>query len=99
MVRFPRVLAVAALSAASLLAPAAAVADLPELEFVSPIPGSALVLPETNVILRPGGIVDAASVAEGSLLQLSGSTSGFHEGRLRLSDDHRTLTFQPNVPF
>ena len=100
MVRFPRVLAVAALSAASLLAPAAAaVAGLPELEFVSPIPGSALVLPETNIILRPGGIVDAASVAEGSLLQLSGSTSGLHEGRLRLSDDHRTLTFQPNIPF
>jgi arylsulfotransferase ASST len=67
-------------------------------EFVSPLPGSTLVLPETNIILRPGGTVDVASVSP-SLIHASGSISGSHEGRLTLSDDHGTLTFQPDVPF
>jgi hypothetical protein len=99
MARFTRTLA--ALSAVSLLlvVPAVADADSPRLEYLSPLPGSTLILPETNIILRPGGIVDAASVAGGPLLQVTGSASGLHEGRLRLSDDGRTLTFQPDVPF
>jgi arylsulfotransferase ASST/Big-like domain-containing protein len=78
---------------------AAVGAGAPGLEFLSPLPGSTGILPETNIIIRPGGIVDPASVAEGRLLQVSGSSSGLHEGRLRVSDDGRTLTFQPDTPF
>jgi hypothetical protein len=77
----------------------AATAVAPSFQFVSPLPGSALALPETNIILRPGGIVDAGSVLGGPLVSVSGSTSGLHEGQLRLSDDRQTLTFQPHVPF
>ena len=58
-----------------------------------------MVLPETNLILRPGGMVDPGSVNGGFLVSVSGSTSGPHEGQLRLSDDFLTLTFQPTAPF
>jgi hypothetical protein len=77
----------------------AAHASTPSFEFVSPVPGSTLVLPETNIIIRPGGIVDASSIFGGALFQVSGSSSGSHEGRIRLSDDGQTLTFQPDRPF
>src|SRR5258706_8341783 len=96
-----RVLAFAfALLAALLLAVVpAAHASTPSFEFVSPVPGSTLVLPETNIIIRPGGIVDASSIFGGALFQVSGSNSGSHEGRIRLSDHGQTLTFQPDQPF
>jgi len=67
-------------------------------EYISPAPGSALILPNADVILRPGGAVNAASVGAG-LLRVQGSVSGDHDGDLRLSDDGRTLTFRPAAPF
>ena len=96
MTRFTKLLAVAL--TAGLLSAHDASATV-ACEFVSPLPGSALVLPETNIILRPGGIVDAASAFGSPLVSVSGSTSGLHEGQLRLSDDRQTLTFQPYAPF
>lgn len=66
--------------------------------YVSPAPGSALHPAETNVIVRPGGIVDPATVQEG-MIQATGVSSGLHAGTLRLSDDGRTLLFRPSVPF
>ena len=78
---------------------AAASASAPAVEYLSPIPGAAMVLPQTNVILRPGGIVDPASLASESLLVVTGSISGPHSGRLALADDRRTLTFRPDLPF
>lgn len=75
-----------------------AVADAnPKAEFLSPLPGSSMALPETNIIIRPGGVVDA--IPGDGLVEVIGSVSGFHAGRLRLSDDHRTLTFRPDLPF
>ena len=96
MTRFTILVGLALVSALLCLGQAAAAA--PFYEFISPIPGSTLVLPETNIILRPGGIVEAASIG-GSLVTVSGSTSGPHEGQLHLSDDRQTLTFQPTVPY
>jgi hypothetical protein len=101
MTRLTRVLVVAIPVAASMFLHPAAGADArsPGLEFLSPLPGSSWILPETNVILRPGGIVDAGSIAGGAPLVVSGSVSGSHEGRLRLSSDRRTLTFRPDSRF
>ena len=101
MTRLTRVLVVAIPVAASIFVyPASGVdAQSPGLEFLSPLPGSSWILPETNVILRPGGIVDAGSITGGAPLVISGSVSGSHEGRLRLSSDRRTLTFRPDFPF
>ena len=99
MTRFTRLLALAPTLALSFLHGTWAVASVaPSIEFVSPLPGSMMVLPKTNIILRPGGIVDAASAFGGPLVSVIGSTSGLHEGQLRLSDDRQTLTFQPYVP-
>jgi hypothetical protein len=67
-------------------------------EYISPAPGSALILPLAEVILRPGGLVNPASVGAGLLL-VQGSASGIHDGALRLSDDGRTLIFQAAAPF
>ena len=69
-------------------------------QYVSPLPGADLVSPGTNVILRPGGGVDPATVSEdGAHFTVTGSVSGRHEGRARLSDDGRTITFRPRTPF
>lgn len=79
--------------------PGRAAGALPPLEYVSPVPGAGDILPETNIIVRPGGIVDAASIGTAGLIQAEGSESGTHAGRLRLSDDGLTITFRPAVPF
>lgn len=83
---------------------AAATRGLP-LAYVSPLPFATGVLPQTNVIVRPGGIVDVSSMrAAGeagseATIAVEGSRSGPHEGRLALSDDRRTLVFRPDRPF
>ena len=84
--------------------PAAAISGL-RYGYVSPLPGADRVLPETNVIVRPGGIVDAASIEPNAredrraTIEVEGSLSGPRTGRLRLSDDRRTLVFEPDVRF
>src|SRR5688572_890443 len=100
MARIPRVLIVAA-AAASLCSSHASVANSKQLglEYLSPLPGSVYHLPETNIILRPGGTVDAGSVAGGKFLRINGFKSGSHRGRVRLSDDRKSVTFQPDVAF
>ena len=68
MAPISRVLAVA-VAAASLYLSHAAVAESKQLgfEYLSPLPGSAYHLPETNIILRPGGNLDGGSVAGGTV--------------------------------
>ncbi|HYQ90044.1 MAG TPA: hypothetical protein VEU09_10520, partial [Candidatus Binatia bacterium] len=67
-------------------------------EYISPAPGSTQILESQDIILRPGGVVDGASVGAG-LVRVQGTASGGHDGTLTLSDDGRTLTFQPAAPF
>ena len=67
-------------------------------EYVNPLPGSKFVSPETNIILKPGSIIDKASVAPG-LISVTGSRSGIHKGKFLLSDDSKTLVFNPAVKF
>ena len=80
------------------VAPPATTAPIPDAQYLSPVPGSSLNLPETNIIIRPGGIVDPSSVGAG-LLTVAGSLSGAHDGRTRISDDEQTVTFRPYAPF
>jgi len=72
--------------------------SLPGIDYLSPEPESDRVLEQTNIVLRPGGIVDGASIGNGRLL-VTGSRSGVHAGKLRLSDDRQTMTFTPSDPF
>ena len=66
--------------------------------YVSPAPGSALHNAQTNIIVRPGPLLDPASLHEGTI-QVAGASSGSHPGVLRLSDDARTVLFRPSTPF
>ncbi len=66
--------------------------------YVSPQPGSTRVSPVNNIALRAGPELDARTVHAG-LLQVHGSRSGAHEGRVRLSADRRTLLFEPLQPY
>jgi len=89
----------------TLLSPHQALARTPaerpsaRLQYQSPVPGARYVSPRSNIIIRPGGIIDASSRLDGSIFTVEGSISGVHEGRVALSDDQRTLTFEPIVPY
>jgi len=73
-------------------------ATSPTIDYVSPSPGSDHVSEMTNIIVRPGGMVDGTTVAPGRV-QVTGALSGPHSGKVRLSDDRQTLTFDPDLPF
>ena len=79
------------------LAPAEEPADT-GYEYVSPVPGSRLVSPSNDVVLRPGRHFVAQQLAE-IAIEVTGVVSGVHTGRLSLSDDDRTLVFEPDRPF
>ena len=68
-------------------------------QYISPLPGSSLVSRETNIIIRPGGLMAQNSINSPSPLAVNGSLSGRHEGKMILSDDLRTLVFNPSTPF
>ncbi|MEJ2721253.1 MAG: aryl-sulfate sulfotransferase [bacterium] len=69
--------------------------DRGSFEFVSPGPGSKYVTCETSIIVRPP--VDAAVPGFDRSLRfvVTGSGSGRHSGRTILSDDGRTVIFEP----
>jgi len=60
-------------------------------EYVSPTPGSSLNLQQTNIIVRPGGNSGGISAR--------GNRSGNHPGTTFLSDDGRTIVFNPTSSF
>jgi len=53
---------------------------------------------ETNIILRYSGIIDRTSLST-SLISVEGSESGDHDGELILSDDDKTIVFNPDKAF
>jgi len=53
---------------------------------------------ETNIILRYSGIIDRTSLST-SLISVEGSESGEHAGEFILSDDGRTIVFNPDIAF
>ncbi|MEJ2613739.1 MAG: arylsulfotransferase family protein, partial [Ignavibacteriaceae bacterium] len=69
-----------------------------QFEYVNPLPGSKYVSPETNIIIKPGSIIYKASISP-ELIVVTGSKSGIHSGKFLLSDDLRTLVFNPAVKF
>lgn len=94
--RVARILLVVVLGSA---APAPPVHGAPRpFAYVSPVPGSKRVSPLNNVAIRPGPVLDAASL-NGAALEVTGSRSGAREGRLRLSADGRTILFDPREPW
>ena len=77
----------------------AGVTRSPQVEYVSPSPGSSLNLPKTTVAIRLVNQVDNSSIADGRTITVIGTASGTHAGRVLLSDDAKTLIFVPDVLF
>lgn len=67
-------------------------------QFISPIPGSSLHLPETSIIIRQGDFINRSTIANSKVMAV-GSRSGIHQGNLILSSDMKTLIFKPYSPF
>lgn len=67
-------------------------------QFVSPKPGSLMVSNETNIILRYSGFIDRTSLSTSQII-VEGSESGEHAGEFILSDDGRTIVFNPHLAF
>ena len=72
--------------------------NIEKYQFISPLPGSKLIMPENNIIIRQGDIIDATTIKEESI-EVIGSISGLHTGEFFLSDDNRTLIFIPSIHF
>ncbi len=72
--------------------------NIEKYQFISPLPGSKLIMPENNIIIRQGDIIDATTIKE-ELIEVIGSISGLHSGEFFLSDDMRTLIFLPSIHF
>jgi hypothetical protein len=72
--------------------------NIEKYQFISPLPDSRLIMPETNIIFRQGDTIDPTTIKELSI-KVIGSISGLHPGEFFLSDDMRTLIFIPSLHF
>ncbi len=73
--------------------------EAPKYHYVFPKPNSQLVSKGTNIIVRSGKKIDRTSLISSSIFVVVGTKSGFHEGLTVLSDDEKTIVFNPLVPF
>ncbi|MCX6133770.1 MAG: aryl-sulfate sulfotransferase [Ignavibacteriales bacterium] len=81
-----------------LLVQSSAGQQLTRYQYVFPKPDSRYVSTEAIIILRPGREIERSSVSA-SLISVKGSQSGLHRGTMILSDDQRTMVFNPREPF
>jgi hypothetical protein len=66
--------------------------------YVSPLPGSQYITPSSNIIVRADADLNAGTI-QNNLFNVVGSSSGKHSGKIILTDDQRTVLFQPETPF
>jgi len=67
-------------------------------QFINPKPASIMVSNETNIILRYPSLIDETTLSA-NLVKVEGTISGDHTGELILSDDDKTIVFNPNTVF
>jgi hypothetical protein len=70
-----------------------------EYQYLSPVPGSGMNSPKTNIIIRYGMAYKTADVFSKDVLKVTGNKSGFHSGRITLAENNRTILFDPELPF
>ena len=70
-----------------------------DFEFVSPVPGAKYVTNETTIIIRPRVDSPLLGFERELSFNVTGSVSGSHAGEIILSDDGRTVIFEPHTPF
>ncbi|NOX46684.1 MAG: T9SS type A sorting domain-containing protein [Chlorobi bacterium] len=69
-----------------------------KIKYVSPQPNANYVNIQHEIAVRQGDVLDVSSVNK-ELFVVTGSSSGIHEGSVRLSADMKTLIFKPNFSF
>ncbi|MCW8811480.1 MAG: aryl-sulfate sulfotransferase [Ignavibacteriaceae bacterium] len=67
-------------------------------QYLSPLPNAVLVQPETDIIIRQGNDINPSTLSD-KFIEINGSRSGIHRGKLILSDDRKTVIFIPDTPF
>ena len=70
-----------------------------DIDYISPVPGSSLNMPQATIAIRTKQEIDPASLASSGIFSVTAASSGNHTGRVVLSDDSKTILFVPNVPF
>ncbi|MFO7445795.1 MAG: aryl-sulfate sulfotransferase [Ignavibacteriaceae bacterium] len=70
-----------------------------QFKYISPVPGSNLNPPESNIIIRMGDDFDASALSDASLFNVTGSKSGKHSGKVVLTEDNKTVLFYPDKRF
>lgn len=68
-------------------------------QYKSPLPGSKLLSRETNIIFSSSNFIDENTLVDKNIINVSGSKSGIHTGKVILSDDNKTIVFNPDKPF
>jgi hypothetical protein len=70
----------------------------PLVRYLSPLPDSRYILPGSNIIIRTDRPI-GADAASRLIRSIAGARSGIHGYAVRVSDDQRTVTCQPESPF
>lgn len=79
---------------------ALAMAQKPDnFEYMYPMNDSKLIACSSEIILRPGSILDPNVIQTPGLISVTGSQSGKHSGKLVLATDNKTIIFKPVNPF
>jgi len=68
-------------------------------QYISPLNGAGFVSNKTNIIIRPGELLDINDIMIRNIAELSGSISGNHDYDILIADDHKTIILKPLTPF
>jgi hypothetical protein len=68
-------------------------------QYLSPVPGSEMVMPSTSIIIRYGETFSSLTSRNLSDIVVTGEKSGFHPGKLILLENNNLLSFSPAAPF
>lgn len=69
-----------------------------QFEYVSPLPGSTMINPEHNIIIREGHEVKQDELSN-DLFTIEGTVTGRHQFSMTLSSDEKTVILTPIIPF
>jgi Arylsulfotransferase (ASST)/Secretion system C-terminal sorting domain/Cep192 domain 8 len=67
-------------------------------QYISPVPNSTMILPQTNIIIREGKFINRSSLSPNKFI-ITGTKSGMHSFNLILSDDNTTIILKPTNEF
>ncbi|MFC1569683.1 arylsulfotransferase family protein [bacterium] len=75
-------------------------AEVPvNVRYLFPKDGATLIAKNTNIVLKPGSVVEQTQIASDEMFVVQGSKSGLHQGRIVLARDQETILFYPDIPF